>query len=65
MFHTMNILFILTLVQLWWIAIWGLAYIIIDAVAGTSKTKEIGIYCGMLVFTIIVLHFNPTVLDRL
>ena len=43
MFNTMNILFILTLIQFWWIAIWGLAYILIDNVAGTSKIKEIGL----------------------
>jgi hypothetical protein len=60
-----NILFILTLVQFWWIAIWGLAYIVIDALAGTSKIKEIAIYITMLLFTIFVLHHNPTMLDKL
>jgi glucose uptake protein GlcU len=65
MLKTANVLFLLTLIQFWWIAIWGLAYILIDAVAGTSKTKEIGIYLGMLLFTMGVFHFNPDMVQRL
>ena len=61
----MNILFLLTLVQFWWIAIWGIAYILIDAFAGTSKIREVGIYIGMLVFTIGVFHFNPQLVEKL
>jgi hypothetical protein len=65
MLKTANVLFLLTLIQFWWIAIWGLAYILIDAVAGTSKTKEICIYLGMLLFTMGVFHFNPDMVQRL
>jgi glucose uptake protein GlcU len=65
MLRTANILFLLTLIQFWWIAIWGLAYIFIDAFAGTSKIKEIGIYIGMLFFTMILFHFNPDMVERL
>jgi len=61
----MNILFVLTLIQFWWIAIWGLAYIMIDALAGDSKIKEIYIYIFMLLFTAGVLHWNPDMLERL
>jgi hypothetical protein len=61
----MNVLFLLTLIQLWWIAIWGLAYIGIDIVAGTSRIKEIMIYIGMLAVTIGILHLNPRMVERL
>lgn len=61
----MNVLFLLTLIQFWWIAIWGLAYILIDLVAGESKIREVGIYIGMLIFTIGVFHFNPQMVERL
>jgi glucose uptake protein GlcU len=61
----MNVLFILTLIQFWWIAIWGLAYILIDKVAGQSKIKEIGIYIGMLIFTMLIFHLNPQMIERL
>lgn len=65
MFNTMNALFILTLIQFWWIAIWGLAYIFIDNFAGKSKIKEICIYIGMLIFTMTIFHLNPQMLHRL
>jgi hypothetical protein len=65
MFNTMNALFILTLIQFWWIAIWGLAYIIIDKFAGKSKIKEIVIYISMLIFTMTIFHLNPQMLQRL
>jgi len=65
MSKTLDLIFILTLVQFWWIAIWGLAYIAINAIAGTSKTKEIFIYLGMLFVALLVFHFNPDMLNRL
>jgi succinate dehydrogenase hydrophobic anchor subunit len=65
MIKTMNVLFLLTLIQFWWIAIWGLAYILIDYVAGESKIREVGIYTGMLILTIGVFHFNPQMVERL
>ena len=61
----MNALFILTLIQFWWIAIWGLAYIVIDTYAGPSRKKEIFIYIGMLLFTLTIFHLNPRMLERL
>jgi len=65
MFRVFNLLLILTIVQFWWIAIWGIAYIIIDIIAGTSKIKELSIYGFMILFTIAVLHYNPQMIDRL
>jgi len=65
MLKTMNVLFLLTLIQFWWIAIWGLAYILIDAIAGQSKIKEVYIYFAMLLFTVGVFHFNPQMVERL
>jgi len=55
----------LTVIQFWWIAIWGLAYIIIDVVAGPSKRIECMIYAAMLLFTIVVIHYNPQMLEKL
>jgi hypothetical protein len=64
-YHTFEILFILTVIQFWWIAIWGIAYIVIDLLAGTSKVREVSIYICMLAFTITVVHMHPNLLDRL
>lgn len=63
--QTFHFLLVLTLIQFWWIAIWGLAYIAIELIAGPSKVIESSIYILMLIFTIIVINRNPRMLDRL
>jgi hypothetical protein len=62
---TLHFLMVLTLIQFWWIAIWGIAYIIIDAIAGPSKITELWIYAVMLCSTIVILRMNPEMLHRL
>jgi hypothetical protein len=47
-YDTMHFLFLLTIIQFWWIAIWGIAYIVIDLIAGPSKIIEFFIYFLML-----------------
>lgn len=61
----MHFLFVLTCVQFWWIAIWGIAYIVIDILAGPSKMMELFIYAMMLLLTAAVIHFNPKMIDKL
>ena len=63
--QTFHFLVVLTLIQFWWIAIWGLAYLAIELIAGPSKVIESSIYILMLIFTIIVINRNPRMLDRL
>jgi hypothetical protein len=64
-YDTFHFLFILTVIQFWWIAIWGIAYIVIDIIAGPSKIVEMAIYFLMLLSTIYVVHTNPKILDKL
>lgn len=64
-YDTFHFLFILTVIQFWWIAIWGIAYIVIDLIAGPSKIVELFIYFLMLLSTIYVVHANPKILDKL
>jgi hypothetical protein len=54
-----------TLLQLWWIAIWGIAYIAIEYVAKKSKIVEFYIYCGLLTLIIGVLLTNPILIKHL
>jgi hypothetical protein len=65
MFRTLNILFFITVIQFWWIAIWGLAYIFIGSVAGKSKKIEMYIYVGMMILTAFLIQSNPDMLERL
>jgi len=64
-YHTFKIIFILTVIQFWWIAIWGIAYIVIDVLAGSSRLHELLIYFCMMIFTIAAVHMYPNLLDKL
>lgn len=64
-FSMLQFLGILTLVQFWWIAIWGLAYIFIDFVAGDSKKKQILMYLGFMLAVVLVFQFEPRLIEKL
>jgi len=49
----------ITLVQLWWIAIWGIAFILIEYLSNKSKVKELSIYILLLFFVFITIVFQP------
>ena len=63
--HTIQFLLVLTLIQFWWIAIWGIAYIVINSISGTSKKTELFIYIGMLIFTFVIINLNPDMVEKL
>jgi len=64
-YDTVKFLFFLTVIQFWWIAIWGIAYIIIDMISGPSKFVELIVYVLMMVSTFAVVQMNPSLLERL
>ena len=52
-------LFAVTLVQIWWIAIWGITDIIIRILAGKHRHVEFLIYVFFIVLVISFLQANP------
>lgn len=64
-FSLIRFLIALTLLQFWWIAIWGLAYMAIEVIAGKSKNIEFYIYIGLLILTYTIIHADPTLIERL
>jgi hypothetical protein len=56
---------ILTLIQFWWIAIWGLAYLGIEAVAGNSKINQVLIYLAFMLVVILVFQYQPRLVEKL
>jgi len=54
----------ITLVQLWWIAIWGIAYIVIDYLSNKSKVREFVIYAVLLSFVFMIIAIQPSVLNH-
>ena len=49
----------ITICQLWWVAVWGISYLIIEYLAKKSKKIELYIYIGLLIGVISLLMANP------
>ena len=58
-------LFFISLLQLWWIALWGIAYIVIEYVSNKNRLIELYIYIGLLLGTIFLLVKNPHLMKHL
>ena len=57
----MSILLIGLLVVIWWIGVWGL---IETVLADLIKTNPLAVYGSMVVFVIIVVLVNPSLLEH-
>jgi hypothetical protein len=57
--------FTLLIVQIWWIAIWGLSYIAIEYFVGKNKLMEFGVYLALMVAVLLVLQLNPKIIEEL
>jgi hypothetical protein len=64
-FSLLRFLFVITLIQFWWIAIWGLGYIGISYLTKGSQQKELFLYFGILLAVLLVFQFEPTLLEKL
>ena len=49
----------ITIFQLWWVAVWGISYLVIEYLAKKSKKIELYIYIGLLIGVISLLMANP------
>lgn len=63
-YSTFQVLGYITLVQLWWIAIWGIAYIVIEYLSNKSKFKELFIYFILLIVIVCILVCNPRLINH-
>jgi len=63
--NKLTLLSYITLLQLWWIAVWGIAYIVIEYLSNKSKIKELFIYFVMLIFAVFLILKEPELLERL
>lgn len=63
--NRITLLMYITLLQLWWIAVWGIAYIIIEYYAGRSKSRELAIYFMLLVVVLFLILRDPNLVERL
>lgn len=63
--NKLTLLSYITLLQLWWIAVWGIAYIVIEYLSNKSKMKELGIYFIMLVIAVFLILKEPDLIQHL
>ena len=63
-FSTLRFLFVITLIQMWWIAVWGIVYIFIEYMSKKSKSIELLLYVSMMVGVIVVLMRNPGLVPK-
>jgi predicted membrane channel-forming protein YqfA (hemolysin III family) len=56
---TMKLLGYITVIQLWWIAVWGIAYIAIEYLSQKSKKRELLIYFLFISVVFCVVLLKP------
>jgi hypothetical protein len=56
---TIEIIGYVTLIQLWWIAVWGIAYIAIEYLSQKSKKRELLIYFLFISVVFCVVLLKP------
>jgi hypothetical protein len=63
--NKLTLLSYITLLQLWWIAVWGIAYIIIEYISNKSKIRDLSIYFIMLIIAVFLILNNPDLMEHL
>jgi hypothetical protein len=61
----MHALLVITFLNLWWISLWGLSYLLIEYVTKGSKLTEAVIYLFMMMSVIVILSFNPDLIPHI
>jgi predicted membrane channel-forming protein YqfA (hemolysin III family) len=59
-----NLFLIISFLQLWWIAVWGIVYIFIEYMSKKSKSVELLIYVSMMLVIIIIISRNPGLVPK-
>jgi len=58
-YSLLKVLGVVSLIQLWWVAIWGVCYMGINYLTKHTVVTEFWIYVAMLVVIYIFLYVNP------
>ena len=52
------------LVVLWWVGLWGIIELAVQNFSKGSSTKAFFAYVTMVLFVILIVYLNPTVLEH-
>ena len=64
-FDKVELLGYVTLIQLWWIAIWGISFIVVEYLATRFNMSEIVIYLIILLIVFITIVTKPNLIEHL
>ena len=64
-YSTLEKLGYITLIQLWWISVWGISYLIIEYLSNRSKKIELLIYSALLIFVLSIIISKPDLTKHL
>ena len=64
-YFTLENLGYITLIQLWWISVWGISYLLIEYLSNRSKKIELLIYSALLIFTLSIIISKPELTKHL
>ena len=59
-----NVFAIGFLVVLWWVGLWGIIELAVHNFSKGSSTKAFFAYAAMVLFVIMIIYLNPTVLEH-
>ena len=60
-----NVFFYSIITILWWVSIWGLTETVMTLLVKNSILYRLGIYLSILAFVILLLIYNPQLIDYL
>ena len=52
------------LVVLWWVGLWGMIELAVQNFSKGSSTKAFFVYAALVLFVIMIIYLNPTVLEH-
>jgi hypothetical protein len=64
-YSTLEGLGYVTLIQLWWISVWGISYLVIEYLSNKSKKIELFIYSGLLILVLSIILNKPQLMRHL
>lgn len=64
-YSTLEKLGYITLIQLWWISVWGISYLLIEYLSNRSKKIELLIYSALLILVLSIIISKPDLTKHL
>ena len=64
-YDKVELLAYVSLIQLWWVAIWGISFIVVEYLANRFNQHQIVIYMMILLIVFITIIMRPNLIEHL